>query len=188
MKRLAFTIVLLIGIVGFLFSLGLEKMTSHTSTTEFCISCHEMQNTVYVEYQSTVHFLNASGVQPSCSDCHIPKGLLQTLYRKLLAAKDVYHHLLGSIDTPEKFEQRRLIMAQRVWQQMKASDSQTCRSCHDFKHMALNKQRKRASRQHQIAMKDGNTCIDCHKGIAHKAVHETEEENTDDQDLPELEF
>jgi cytochrome c-type protein NapC len=29
-------------------------------------------------------------------------------------------------------------------------------------------QKQRARKQHQNAQTDGSTCIDCHKGIAHK--------------------
>ena len=188
MKRILFLVVVFTGLASLTVSFGLEKFVSYTSTTEFCVGCHEMQNSVYVEYQKTTHYKNASGVQPSCSDCHVPKGLMPTLYRKLLAVKDVYHHLVGTIDTPKKFEQRRLMMAQRVWQQLQASDSQTCRSCHNFDHMDFNKQRKRASKQHQNAIKDGSTCINCHKGIAHKAPQEKEQELDDEQNLLELEF
>jgi len=39
-------------------------------------------------------------------------------------------------------------------------------------------QKKRARKQHIQGMEDGNTCIDCHKGIAHNKVHDqlTEDE------------
>jgi cytochrome c-type protein NapC len=33
-------------------------------------------------------------------------------------------------------------------------------------------QKKRSRKQHATAMEDGNTCIDCHKGIAHNKVHD----------------
>ena len=148
-----------------------------------------MRDNVYEEYKKTTHFNNASGISPTCSDCHVPKGLFPTLYRKIIAAKDVYYHLLGTVDTPEKFEAHRLTMAKRVWESMKESDSAECRSCHDFKDMNFEKQRKRAGKQHQIAMRDGDTCIDCHKGIAHKAVHESLNESSEDEELElELDF
>jgi len=150
-----------------------------------------MEDNVYAEYKKTSHFKNASGVSPSCSDCHVPKGLFPTLYKKVLAAKDVYHHLLGTIDTPEKFEARRLEMAKIVWAQMEASDSEECRSCHDFANMDFSKQRKRAAKQHQNAIKDNETCIECHKGIAHKPIHENlseDSDNEDSEDELELDF
>jgi cytochrome c-type protein NapC len=91
---------------------------------------------------------------------------------KVLAARDVIGHLKGTIDTPEKFEAHRLTMAKRVWERMQESDSRECRNCHDFKTMDTDKQKDRSVVKHEGAMEDGKTCIDCHKGIAHKPVHQ----------------
>jgi cytochrome c-type protein NapC len=41
------------------------------------------------------------------------------------------------------------------------------------------KQKQRARKQHEMALRDKNTCIDCHKGIAHqkpKGMKEEDEE------------
>jgi len=183
MKKYFAIALIILGFLGLASAFTLEKVIAHTSTTEFCISCHEMRDTVYAEYKKTTHFNNTSGVSPSCSDCHVPKGLFPTLYRKIIAARDVYHHLLGTIDTSEKFEKHRLRMAKRVWERMEKSNSQECRNCHDFNDMNFIKQRKRASKQHQNALKSGETCIDCHKGIAHKAVHNNLTDITDNNEL-----
>ena len=61
---------------------------------------------------------------------------------------------------------------------MKETNSRECRNCHDFKTMNPENQKGRARKQHINAMQAGNTCIDCHKGIAHKNVHDqlTDEE------------
>jgi len=58
-------------------------------------------------------------------------------------------------------------MANRVWAKMKASDSRECRSCHGFAHMDLTEQSRSARSKHGNAPDKGQTCIDCHKGIAH---------------------
>jgi cytochrome c-type protein NapC len=160
-------------IVGLLIGgLAIPSGVEYTSQTEFCISCHEMKSTVYEEYKKTKHYNNPMGVRAGCPDCHIPRDWGQTLVRKVMAAKDVYHHLIGTLDTPEKFEANRKAMAQRVWDRMKENNSRECRNCHRFDAMDLNNQRLRAQKQHQNAIRDGSTCIDCHKGIAHKPVHE----------------
>jgi len=64
---------------------------------------------------------------------------------------------------------------------MKSTDSRECRNCHNFDSMNPEDQKKRSRKQHATAMVDGNTCIDCHKGIAHNKVHDklTEEELED---------
>ena len=147
---------------------GFGAFMGHTTTPEFCISCHEMQAHPYAELQQSAHWTSPSGVRPGCPDCHVPKALLPKLLRKIQASlNEVPNHLLGKIDTPEKYEAHRLAMAQMVWDEMKASDSRECRGCHDVKAMALDEQRPRARAQHEDAAKTGETCIDCHKGIAH---------------------
>ena len=69
-------------------------------------------------------------------------------------------------------------LAENVWKTMKDSDSRECRNCHSWDAMNHAKQRPRAAKEMQQAEKDGKTCIDCHKGIAHllpKEYHEDEE-------------
>jgi cytochrome c-type protein NapC len=95
---------------------------------------------------------------------------------KIMAAKDIYHEIIGTIDTPEKYEKHRWDMASRVWAKMKATDSRECRSCHSFERMNLEEQGKSASKKHHSAPQKGKTCIDCHKGIAHEEPDEPEEE------------
>ncbi|HYG86779.1 MAG TPA: NapC/NirT family cytochrome c [Azospirillum sp.] len=146
------------------FSVVIDK----TNSLEFCVSCHSMQATVYQEYQNSPHFRNASGVRAICSDCHVPKPFIDKMIAKVAAAKDVYHTVLGTIDTPEKFEKNRLHMAKAVWAKMEATDSRECRSCHAQDAMDIHKQRPKAQSLMKKGMDQGQTCISCHKGIAHK--------------------
>lgn len=139
-----------------------------TSNTEFCVSCHAMQP-VYQEYQQSVHFKNASGVRAECRDCHIPPDIPGMLWRKLEAANDLYQNLIAhSIDTPEKFEAKRAELAKREWKRMKDNNSVGCRSCHNYEAMEHSKQHPEAAKQMSIAAKDNQSCVDCHKGIAHQ--------------------
>ena len=66
-------------------------------------------------YLATPHASNRTGVRAACKYCHVPKALLPKLYQKMLAANDVYQHFMGTIDTPEKFEARRPLLARRAW-------------------------------------------------------------------------
>jgi cytochrome c-type protein NapC len=60
-------------------------------------------------------------------------------------------------------------MADREWARMKKNDSLECRNCHEFVYMDFTRQSQRAANQHSTALAGGEkTCIDCHKGIAHK--------------------
>ncbi len=167
------------------FNWGMEM----TNTGEFCISCHEMRENVYEEYKGTVHDGNRSGVRASCPDCHVPRPWVHKIVRKIKASNEIYHKLLGTVDTPEKFDEHRLTMARRVWGAMKSTDSRECRNCHDWNTMNPETQKPRARNQHKFAMENGNTCIDCHKGIAHHAVHkELPEEELEKLNAPIAEY
>jgi nitrate/TMAO reductase-like tetraheme cytochrome c subunit len=158
-----------LGIIGLTVVLtGYNVFVDHTNTMDFCISCHEMEKTVYQEYKKSLHYQNRVGVRAACPDCHVPRGSLPKFAVKVVAAKDVLHHVLGTIDTPEKFEAQRLVMAKRVWAKMEASESRECRACHDLLTMKLDEQGRRGQKKHPEAIKEGKHCINCHKGVVHE--------------------
>lgn len=162
--------------LGVVFSGAFASFVQYSNTMEFCISCHEMEATVYQEYKDSVHYTSRSGVRPVCADCHVPHdNWLKMVGYKVLATKELYVHVIGGIDTPEKFEAKRAELAQGVWDRMKATDSRECRHCHNTEAWDLALQARRARTMHESMAETGETCIDCHKGIAHKPV-ETEEE------------
>ena len=143
-----------------------------TNTEKFCTSCHEMRDNVYEELSHTIHFSNRSGVRASCPDCHVPHEWTQKIARKMQASKEVWGKIFGTIDTPEKFQEKRLELAQHEWARLKANDSLECRNCHNYDSMDFTRQSLRAQNMHAtyLANKE-KTCIDCHKGIAHKLPH-----------------
>jgi len=159
------------GIGGVIFWGGFNTAMEATNTLEFCISCHEMRDTVYQEYQKTIHYSNRTGVRAICSDCHVPKAWTYKLMRKIQATNELWHKMLGSVDTLGKFDAKRLELAQHEWARLKKNDSLECRNCHSFESMKTDSQKDRAKKFHELAQKKGETCIDCHKGIAHKPVH-----------------
>ncbi len=155
-------------VAGIIFWGGFNTALEMTNREEFCISCHEMKDNVYAEYKNTIHYQNRTGVRATCPDCHVPKEWGPKMIRKIQASNEVLHKVLGSIDTPEKFEAKRHELAQHEWDRMKRTDSRECRNCHNFTYMDYAEQNKRSSATHQQAFNEGKTCIDCHKGIAHK--------------------
>lgn len=163
-------------IAGIIFWGGFNTAMEATNTLDFCISCHEMEDYVYKEYQGTIHDVNRSGVGAVCSDCHVPKDWTHKILRKIRASKELWGKLMGTIDTPEKFDAHRLELAMNEWERMKANDSLECRNCHDFESMMPEFQRPRARQQHLNALQTGQTCIDCHKGIAHSDLRDRAEE------------
>jgi len=169
-------------ILGFLAYAGMNLFFKETNTLEFCTSCHTMQQN-YTEYKESAHFKNHAGVRATCADCHVPssKHPIAKIWTKIYAAKDVYHEIIGTIDTPEKFEAHRWEMANRVWDKMKKTDSRECRTCHSWNAMMFNEQDKSASKKHQRAKQEGKTCIDCHKGVVHEEPDAPEEDDEEDE-------
>lgn len=153
---------------GIIFWGGFNTVVEATNTETFCISCHEMEQNVFREYRQTIHYTNRTGVRAICTDCHVPKDWTHKMIRKVQATNELFHHFLGTVDTKEKFDAKRLALSKNVWRAMKLTDSRECRNCHDFGQMDLSVQEKRASDKHQEAVRSSATCIDCHKGIAHR--------------------
>ena len=163
-------------VLGILLWGGFHTAMEATNTLAFCATtCHEMHDNVYVEYQSTIHYQNRTGVRAVCADCHVPRDWLHKVARKVKATGELYGHFVGRLDTKEKFEANRMRLAENEWRQMKATDSRECRNCHSFTAMERAKQRPRAQKNHATAEQRGKTCIDCHKGIAHLLPAEYDE-------------
>ena len=99
------------GAGGILFWGGFNWAMEMTNTLEFCTSCHEMRSTVYPEYTQTIHYQNRTGVRAICSDCHVPKEWGPKVIRKVKATNELFHKIMGTIDTPEKFEKQRKKLA-----------------------------------------------------------------------------
>ena len=178
--RYAWGVIIVVGfVVGVLFWGGFNWAMEMTNNEQFCISCHEMKENVYLEYRNTVHYSNRTGVRASCPDCHVPHEWGHKVVRKIQASNEVLHKILGTIGTPEKFAAHRIELAKSVWRGMKTTDSRECRNCHKFDHMEYAVQEPRASKLHQTAFAQGKTCIDCHQGIAHKLPPKAREEYSD---------
>lgn len=153
--------------LGIMFWGAFNTSLEMTNNEGFCIGCHEMKNNVYQEYKKTIHYTNRTGIRATCPDCHVPREWQHMVVRKVGATNELFHKVLGSIDTREKFEAKRLKLAQHVWKGMLETDSRECRNCHANEFMKLDSQSKRSQRKHARGIKEGLTCIDCHRGIAH---------------------
>ncbi len=156
-------------VAGIVFWGGFKKALELTNTETFCIGCHEMHDNVYQELKTTIHFTNRSGVRATCPDCHVPHEWTHKIARKMQASKEVWGHIFGTISTREKFLEERLVLAQHEWARLKANDSLECRNCHSEVSMDFTRQSQRAVEAHERFLVSGEkTCIDCHKGIAHR--------------------
>jgi cytochrome c-type protein NapC len=168
-SKMSLGVLMVLGVVlGIVLWGGFNTAMELTNTEEFCVSCHEMRDNVFEEYKETVHYSNASGVRATCPDCHVPKEWVHKVVRKIQASNELFHKMIGTIDTKEKFEKHRLEMAKRVWDNMKKTDSRECRNCHEEYSMDFTKQGRRSMTRHEEGLEKGQTCIDCHKGVAHQ--------------------
>jgi cytochrome c-type protein NapC len=156
-------------IAGIVFWGAFNTAVEVTNTEAFCVSCHEMRENVFVELKPTIHYTNRSGVRATCPDCHVPHDWTDKMARKMAASKEVFGKIFGTISTREKFLDKRRELAQREWARLKANNSLECRNCHDLDYMDFTRQSVRAAEAHERFLASGEkTCIDCHKGIAHK--------------------
>ncbi|MCK8462898.1 pentaheme c-type cytochrome TorC [Aliiroseovarius sp. S1339] len=146
---------------------GFNTALEVTNSEEFCLSCHTMRDNMLPELQKTVHWSNRSGVRAECQDCHVPHEFTDKIARKMQASREVWGQLVGTIGTREKFEEHRVVLARREWARMEANDSRECRACHDYKDMDINLMRPTSQVAMRAAAERDESCISCHKGIAH---------------------
>lgn len=141
-----------------------------TSTTSFCLSCHEMR--VYQdELMASSHAKDADGNEISCSQCHIPGGnVVRMLGAKTwMGLKDLWVHTVeGGEDLDRAVMQP---IARRF------TDDANCRACHED----LEKNAKNdgpISAEGKLAHdnylgKNGQSrsgCVGCHQNLAHLPV------------------
>lgn len=156
-------------VAGVVFWGGFNTALELTNTETFCVGCHEMRDNVFQELKPTIHYSNRSGVRATCPDCHVPHDWTDKIARKMQASKEVWGTVFGTINTREKFLEKRLELAKHEWARLKANDSLECRNCHAFESMDFTAQSPRAADHHERFLSTGEkTCIDCHKGIAHQ--------------------
>lgn len=174
-RRYGVGILVVIGIiVGVAGTIGFNSSLAYTNSTEFCTSCHEL-NWAAEEWKESHHYSQRTGMRAECKDCHVPDAFFPKMWRKMVAANDVIQHFRGTIDTEEKFEERRLHLAERVWNRLERTDSRACRSCHKQEAWDPEEQSGPARRDHATMEETGDTCIDCHIGVAHEDPREEEE-------------
>jgi nitrate/TMAO reductase-like tetraheme cytochrome c subunit len=164
-------------VVGIALAGGSVSAVKYTNSVDFCITCHEMKEHSFSEYAKSSHYANASGVQATCADCHVDKSSWPVMLvdKGKKGAYDIYQHLRGSIDTPEKYEAKKAELVTRVTERMRANDSAACRRCHVWSATKLEAQTDRAKNAHE-KMKPTETCIDCHQGVVHESNKPDSEE------------
>jgi len=112
-----------------------------------CQSCHTEQAS---EFEASVHYINRSGVQAGCNNCHAGK-----------------QHADGA-NTTKQIDKTRMDMAVSEWKRMISNNSKECNSCHSHMAMDLAKQEPLSVDSHEKSFDAGKTsCVECHQGISH---------------------
>ena len=134
-------------LIAFGFISSVSVSAEELKALEDCESCHTIQAS---EFQASVHYINRSGVQASCNNCHA--------FQK---------HKDGE-NTSIEVNDHRLDMAMNEWKRFIENDSKECKVCHSSMAMDLAKQEPRSVARHEESFDAGETsCINCHKGISH---------------------
>ena len=140
---------------------GLER----TSTTEYCISCHEIRSRLD-ELEKSVHAVDWDGEPMECRSCHVPPGLGPKLIAvKLLGVKDLFVHY--SVDV-ERLDRRQMQLDAR-----RIVADENCLECHEdlYRNTEGEEISELGRLGHEAYLgKNGTTrrnCAGCHPNIAH---------------------
>jgi nitrate/TMAO reductase-like tetraheme cytochrome c subunit len=149
--------------VLFLFSV----FDSVTTSSGYCLTCHEMQATAGTNWRNSRHFTNALGMVAECSDCHVNPGFLGFFGSKAWpAVRDHYVHFFGNSDP-----------AAMNWEELRARARQNiandaCKRCHV--NLTASLKSKAAMAAHLEAEQGGaenyRNCMNCHVQPLHPAV------------------
>jgi nitrate/TMAO reductase-like tetraheme cytochrome c subunit len=157
-------VILLLAVVIFLGVISFSM--AKTSSTEYCISCHEMK--IYKEeLEKSSHALTKDKKAIECRDCHIPDsfGGRYLIVKTVLGMKDVMSHYLGD---PENLNRREMQHIARRF-----VPDENCRACHqDLKKDTEDKVLSEIGRlSHEAYLgENGKTrrgCAGCHFNMAH---------------------
>lgn len=138
-----------------------------TSSTGFCLSCHEMRVQA-AELAMSSHARDAEGREIGCSQCHIPNANVARMLaaKSWMGIKDVWVHNVEGPDDLNRAEMQ--VVARRF------TDDHNCRKCHqDLMRNAKNDGPNSLVGQLSHANYLGENgqarsgCVGCHMNLAH---------------------
>jgi nitrate/TMAO reductase-like tetraheme cytochrome c subunit len=142
-------------LLGAFCMLVFDHATVPFSQPNFCASCHEMQ-APHASWQQGRHFVNRTGVQVTCVECHLPHKddrIPHLVARFWAGGKDLSVHLFGQYDAEKS---RRLVL--------QTLPSERCVKCHA--NLATCPSSSSVTAVHAVALKHlsdrGHACVTCH--------------------------
>ena len=165
-------------LIGWLFAY--EPVTRNLVASEaVCSYCHLEREYVpaarlsySIPHPATLSATPKEGEEEArCVDCHLPEGFW--------AATFAYTHFASATDLFGNFRDRAsersgdwippsAARAYRMRDRLFESDSITCRSCHI--ESEIKPKRKRGQKAHAKALKNKDTCIECHDNLVHRYI------------------
>ncbi len=146
---------------------GMSVSMARTSTTEYCVSCHEMKSRLD-ELKASSHAKDKDGKEIGCAQCHVPQsfGPKYLFVKTFIGMKDLVVHYFGD---PENLNRRAMQAPARRFM-----DDGNCLACHQD----LYKDAKGEKAISEIGKlchdaylgKNGTTsrnCAGCHFNLAH---------------------
>jgi nitrate/TMAO reductase-like tetraheme cytochrome c subunit len=171
---LLFVVVGLAALIGWLFAY--EPVTRNLVASEFvCSYCHldrEYVPAARLSFSIPHPATPKEGEEEArCVDCHLPEGFW--------AATFAYTHFASATDLFGNFRDRAAeragdwippsaARAYRMRDRLFERDSVTCRTCHI--ESEIKPKRKRGQKAHANALKNNETCIECHDNLVHRYV------------------
>lgn len=164
--------VVAVALIGWLFAY--EPVTRNLiAQDDVCTYCHlerEYVPTVRMSWTKP-HPATPEGGQARCVDCHLPEGFWPTTFAYFHFAS--FTDLLGGLrdiqtERTGDWIPPRAKTAYRVRDGLFADDSITCRGCHI--ESEIKPKRKRGKNAHKLALKEKQTCIECHYNLVHRNV------------------
>ncbi len=152
--------------IVFLLSLGYItlRMERHLSSTQFCVSCHSMTYP-YEDLKRSVHY-GRLGIDPECGDCHLPPEPYRRVKVHILSGiRSMIGEYRLDISTREAYDEHRARLNERAREDIRSWSSSPCKGCHKGPRPDSEYGRE----AHKTMQPKGLTCIDCHRGIYHKA-------------------
>jgi len=151
-----------IGVVLILMSISMAR----TSTTQYCMSCHEMKR-YKTELEKSSHAVDKDKQPIACRQCHIPAevGPKYVAVKVYLGMKDMITHYFGD---PENLDRREMQQIARRF-----IPDENCRKCHQdlFKTTEGKDISEIGKLCHEAYLGTNGTtcrsCTGCHFNLAH---------------------
>ena len=180
---------LVLGVIVVVVAAAFEPLSRRLAASDVvCFGCHnrsELDATLAGSPSKRHPATPEEGDEARCVDCHVPQGWVESsyIYGHILAGTDLFGHARGigffapqggahgRAEMPTNFPPEATRVGRQAYlvrDRLLKYDSVTCRSCHI--EAEIKPKRKRGRRAHKNALKNRETCIECHYNVAHREV------------------